>query len=148
MSAILKNKRILDDEKDKKYMQVLQKRLNIQFHNNGDQETIPEPVLAQHTEEEKQDLGEDLERMHLDFYRRIDIQETQFKELKRSGLDKNLQTASASTKPHTEGFDMLLQGLSQMNFPETFHKEFWLRIWIWNKKRRKNPSQEKENTTL
>ncbi|GBO19237.1 hypothetical protein AVEN_8547-1 [Araneus ventricosus] len=56
MSVILKNGRVLDDEKVKLYMQVLQKRLNIQDHNNGVQETIPEPVSAQHTEEEKQNL--------------------------------------------------------------------------------------------
>ncbi|GBL87137.1 hypothetical protein AVEN_109465-1, partial [Araneus ventricosus] len=56
MSVILKNRRVLDNEKVKLYMQVLQKRLNIQDHNNGVQETIPEPVSAQHTEEEKQNL--------------------------------------------------------------------------------------------
>ncbi|GBN61019.1 hypothetical protein AVEN_208565-1 [Araneus ventricosus] len=49
MSAILKNRRVLEDEKVKLYMQVLQQRLNIQDHNNGVQETIPEPVSAQHT---------------------------------------------------------------------------------------------------
>ncbi|GBM34397.1 hypothetical protein AVEN_163331-1 [Araneus ventricosus] len=58
MSAILKNMRVLDDEKVKLCMQVLQKRLNIQDHNNGVQETIPEPVSAQHTEEEQQNLVE------------------------------------------------------------------------------------------
>ncbi|GBN12710.1 hypothetical protein AVEN_188132-1 [Araneus ventricosus] len=52
MSAILKNRWVLDNEKVKLYMQVLQKRLNIQDHNNGVQETIPGPVSAQHTEEE------------------------------------------------------------------------------------------------
>ncbi|GBN07491.1 hypothetical protein AVEN_161198-1 [Araneus ventricosus] len=56
MSAILKNKKISDDEKVKLYMQVLQKRLNILDHNNVVQETISE---APHTEEEeKQDLVE------------------------------------------------------------------------------------------
>ncbi|GBO15846.1 hypothetical protein AVEN_190852-1 [Araneus ventricosus] len=52
MSVILKNRRVLDDEKVKLYVQVLQKRLNIQDHNNGVEETIPETVSAQHTEEE------------------------------------------------------------------------------------------------
>ncbi|GBN97686.1 hypothetical protein AVEN_42510-1 [Araneus ventricosus] len=52
ISAILKYRRVLDGEKVKLYMQVLQKRLNIQDHNNVVQETIPEPVSAQHTEEE------------------------------------------------------------------------------------------------
>ncbi|GBM71711.1 hypothetical protein AVEN_77205-1 [Araneus ventricosus] len=56
MSAILKNRRVLDDEKVKLYMQFLQKRLNIQDHNDGVQETIPEPVSAQHMEEEKENL--------------------------------------------------------------------------------------------
>ncbi|GBM23736.1 hypothetical protein AVEN_271102-1 [Araneus ventricosus] len=58
MSAILKNRRVLDDEKVKLCMQVLQKILNIQVHNNGVQETIPEPVSAQYTEEEQQNLVE------------------------------------------------------------------------------------------
>ncbi|GBN49655.1 hypothetical protein AVEN_160546-1 [Araneus ventricosus] len=57
MSAILKNRGIPDDEKAKLYMQILQKRtLNILDHNKVVQETIPEPVSDQTTEEEKQDL--------------------------------------------------------------------------------------------
>ncbi|GBN29854.1 hypothetical protein AVEN_36683-1 [Araneus ventricosus] len=56
MSAILKNRGIPDDEKAKLYMQILLKRLNILDHNKVVQETIPEPVSNQNTEEEKQDV--------------------------------------------------------------------------------------------
>ncbi|GBN86402.1 hypothetical protein AVEN_109086-1 [Araneus ventricosus] len=116
MSAILKNKRISDDEKVKLYMQVLQKRLNILDHNNVVQETISE---ALHTEEEeKQDLVEKSDLMEhlilesapknlksntrsilnylkkvsrlnaLDSQGRIDLQGKECQEFQRSRLDQ------------------------------------------------------------
>ncbi|GBN37973.1 hypothetical protein AVEN_255548-1 [Araneus ventricosus] len=60
MSAILKNRGIPDDEKSKLYIQILQKRLSILDHNKVVQETVPENVSDQNTEEEKQVVIENL----------------------------------------------------------------------------------------
>ncbi|GBO00331.1 hypothetical protein AVEN_26817-1 [Araneus ventricosus] len=152
MSAILKNKGISDDEKVKLYIQVLQKRLNILDHNNIVQETISE---APHTEE-KQDLVEKSDLMeHLilesapknlksntrnilnylknsqDLMRWTPKGELIYKgnNVKNSNvldLIKSLQTSF--NKAHPPGFDMFLQGLSEMNFPKSFIKNSSLEL--------------------
>ncbi|GBO37329.1 hypothetical protein AVEN_144341-1 [Araneus ventricosus] len=169
MSAMLKNKKISDDEKVKLYMQVLQKRLNILDHNNVVQETISE---APHTEEEeKQDLVEKSDLMEqlilesapknlksntrniLNYVKKSqDLMHWtpkgeliyKGKNVKHSNvldLIKSLQTSS--NKAHPPGFDMFLQGLSEMNFPKSFIKNSSLELDSEIKKEEISPKRRK-----
>ncbi|GBN62190.1 hypothetical protein AVEN_77211-1 [Araneus ventricosus] len=55
-------------------------------------------------------------------------------------LIKSLQTPS--NKPHPQGFDMFLQGLSEMNFPKSFIKNSSLKLESGIKKEETSPRDE------
>ncbi|GBM69440.1 hypothetical protein AVEN_165462-1 [Araneus ventricosus] len=167
MSAILKNRGIPNDDKAKLCMQILQKILNILDHNKVVQETIPEPVSDQNTEEEKKDVIENLilesalqnlksnNRNILNYLKNSQDEkhwtsdgELIFKghNVKNSNvldLIKPLQTPF--NKPHPQGFGMFLQGLSEMNFPKSFIKNTSLKF---EKKEEEEPPKRRKRDVV
>lgn len=172
MSAILKNKRISDDEKVKLYMQVLQKRLSILDHNNGLQETFPEPVSAPQQTEETQDLVEkqdEIENLILESAPKNLKSNTRniLNYLKKNSRDvmhwtsngeliyrgSNVKNSNvldliktlqtASNTPRPPGFDVFQQGLAEMNFPKSFIKNSALKNEFEIKKEETPPKRRK-----
>lgn len=174
MSIILKNSKLSDDEKVKLYTQVLQKRLNILNHNKGVQEIIPEPT--QSIEEEKQisneksDVIEHLiletapknlksntrnilsflknssDVMHWSSNGELIFKGRNIKNSNMLDLIKTLQTSSNKADP--QGFDVFLQGLSEMNFPKSLIRNASLKLECEIKKEESSPKMKRNKPTI